>query len=160
MSENLNKLDNYYDSLINQIKDIDTEKIPTNIDRDVKNRVVEKQKTYIWLRVYLKEEMSDLKIGDMFEITYEDEKLLSQFIAFGKKNLHRDKDNIINYDPEEDKKQLCLMVDQDSLTSNVRFIRSLFRSTPYFEYQVYKRGQLLFTNQRTNISCDYLDADF
>jgi len=150
----------YYDSLVEQLKDVDTSKMPTNVDSDTSNKVIEKQKTFIWIRLYLKEEISDITIGDMFEMVYDDESLPCQFIAFGKTNMNRDYDNLVNYDPDDDEKQLCLMIDQDLLTSEVPFLRSLFRSTPYFQYQVYRRSELEFINQRTNDSYEYLDAEF
>lgn len=156
----------YYESLnkavIEQIKDIDTSDIPTNVESGVpSSRVIEKQRTFIWIRVYLKEELTDIEVGDLYTITYDDELLDCQFIAFGKSNILRDNDNnIINYDTDDDLKQLCMMVDQDSLTSDIPFIRSLFRSTPYFQYQVYKRKDLVFNNTRTSENCDYIDVEF
>ena len=156
-----NELDvNYYDSLVEQLKDVDTSDMSDKVEQGATNRIVEKQRTYLWIRLYLKDEVSDLKIGDMFEISYEGESMVSQFIAFGKNNSNRDYNNLINYDPEDDKKQLCLMVDQEILTSEIPFLRSLFRSTPYFQYQVYRRDDLQFVNKRTNDSYVYMDAQF
>lgn len=155
----------YYEDLNNsvmeQLKDVATEDLPTNVDTGAKMEIVEKQRTYIWIRLYLKEEISDLESGDLFTIEYDNESLDAQFIVFGRKNLLKDNDdNIINYDNEDDTKQLCIMVDQDTLTSDIPFIRSLFRSTPFFEYQVYRRTDLKFINTRTSESYEYIDVEF
>jgi len=156
-----NELDvNYYDSLVDQLKDFDTSDMSDKVDQGTTNSIIENQRTYLWIRLYLKDEVSDLKIGDMFEMSYEGECLSCQFIAFGKNNSNIDYNNLINYDPEDDKNQLCLMFDQDVLTSEIPFLRSLFRSTPYFQYQVYRRDDLKFVNKRTNDSYVYMDARF
>lgn len=153
-----------YDDLIEKIRGIDTDKLSYNTADDVSVREIEKQRVYLWIRILLKEMLTDIKTGDDFEICYllSGEKINTKFIAFGKKNLNRDLDNgIINYDPEDDERILCLMVDESDLESNeIPFIRSLFKTSKYFEYQVYRRVDLQFKNLRTNQVCDYLDADF
>lgn len=156
-----NNKDTLYDSIREQLMDVDTSKIRgESASRGTKTEITEKQRTFHWIRIFLKEENKDIEIGDIFDIQYENEKMESQFIAFGKKNLHRDKENIINYDPEDDAKQLCLMVDEESFTSDVKFIRSLFPAGKWYEYQIYRRSQLTFTNRRTGEVYDYVDADF
>ena len=172
----------WYSQIIDQLKEIDTDKIGNYInedgvrlesemklgsqDRIVTSTIIEKQKVYFWIRLYLKEELSDIIAGDDFKICYtpSGEFLNTKFVAFGKKNLNRDLDNeIINYDPEDNKKVLCLMVDEDDLKENsdrIPFIRSLFKTYGYYEFQIYHRDQLLFTNTRTGINASYLDVDF
>lgn len=153
-----------YDSLIEQIKGIDTQDLTDEIKDEVITKEIEKQKVYYWIRLYLKDEIEDLKMGDDFLITYTNsgETLSSKFIAFGKKNLNRDLDNVIvNYDPEDNPKCLCLMVDEEEMNSEkIPFIRTLFKTSTYFEYQVYRREELTFTNTRTCQSCEYIDCDF
>lgn len=156
----------WYSSVIEQIKSIDESKVVDSVDDTPLMKVVETQKVYYWIRLYLKEEVKDLKVGDVINITYLKslESLKTIFVAFGKKNLNRDLDNvIINYDPEDDKKTLCLMVDEDDLKENsdsIPFIRTLFKTYGYYQFQVYKRDDLKFINNRTKESCDYIDVDF
>lgn len=153
-----------YEDILNQIRNIDTNELSYNTDDDLQVREIEKQKVYLWIRILLKDIVEDLQTGDDFEITYlpKNEKIISKFIAFGKKNLNRDLDNaVINYDPEDDTKILCLMVDESQLESNrIPFIRSLFKTSKYFEYQVYRRVDLEFKNTRTQQVYEYLDVDF
>ena len=159
-----------YEQLLQEIRKIDTSDLSDthpDYDNGSNSRVIEEQKIYFWIRLYLKEELKDVKPGDEFEICYTQsgEKLVTKFVAFGKKNLNRDLDNaniIINYDPEDNPKCLCLMVDEDELkvSQKIPFIRTLFKTSPYFQFQVYRRDELVFTNLRTNIVCDYSDCDF
>jgi len=158
---------NYQELILQQIKSIDTKELSDlNLDYadTISIKEVEKQKIYFWIRLYLKEEMSDLKIGDDFDIIYtkSGETLTGKFIAFGKKNLNRDLDNVIvNYDPEDNPKCLCIMVDEEEMKSEkIPFIRTLFKTSTFFEYQVYRREELTFTNTRTLQSCEYVDCDF
>jgi len=158
---------NYQELILQQIKSIDTKEL-SDVNLDYADTIfikeVEKQKIYFWIRLYLKEEMSDLKIGDDFDITYtkSGETLSGKFIAFGKKNLNRDLDNVIvNYDPEDNPKCLCIMVDEEEMKSEkIPFIRTLFKTSTFFEYQVYRREELTFTNTRTLQTCEYVDCDF
>jgi hypothetical protein len=169
------KLGSIYDSLIEQIKEIDTEGLSDNVENNPQMKIIEKQKVYFWIRLILKEELDDIKVGDDFKITYKfsGEDLMTKFIAYGKKNLNRDLDKeIVSYDPEDDKKILTLMVDSDEVWSPSRdlllelesnkipFIRTLFKTSPYYQFQVYKRSDLTFTNQRTNQDVEYIDCDF
>jgi hypothetical protein len=156
-----------YESLIEQIKGIDTKNLSdTHVDYadPITTKEIEKQKVYYWIRLYLKDEISDLKIGDDFDITYirSGETLSGKFIAFGKKNLNRDLDNVIvNYDPEDNPKCLCIMIDEEEMKSEkIPFIRTLFKTSSFFEYQVYRREELTFTNTRTLQTCEYVDCDF
>ena len=153
-----------YEDILNQIRNLDTDELSYNTDNDLQVKEIEKQKVYLWIRILLKDVVEDLQTGDDFEITYlpKKEKITSKFIAFGKRNLNRDLDNaVINYDPEDDTKILCLMVDESQLESNrIPFIRSLFKTSKYFEYQVYRRVDLEFRNTRTQQVYEYLDVDF
>ena len=76
--------------------------------------------------------------------------------------MNRDLDEeLVSYDPEDDKKILTLMVDSDELESDkIPFIRTLFKTSSYYQFQVYKRSDLTFTNQRTDQDVEYIDCDF
>jgi hypothetical protein len=154
-----------YDNLVEQIKTIDTEEVEDwdkNTDPDMK--VIEEQKVYIWIRLYLKEE-ANIEIGDDIFMTYKPsgEKLETKFICYGKDDLNKNYvDEMVNYNPEDDKKVLCLMVNQDHINkgTDIPFIRTLFKSSIHYEYQLVKRDELIFINSRTNEILDYFDCDY
>ena len=154
-----------YDNLVEQIKIIDTEVVKDwnkNTDPDMK--ILEEQKVYIWIRLYLKEE-SDVEIGDDIFMTYtpSGEKLNTKFICYGKINMDKDhNDEIVNYNTEDDKKVLCLMVDQDTINKgiDIPFIRTLFKSSIHYQYQLMRREELLFINNRTGETLDYFNCDY
>jgi hypothetical protein len=154
-----------YDNLVGQIKNIEVEKIKdwdSNVDPGMK--VIEEQKVYIWIRLFLKEE-SDVQIGDDIFMTYtpSGEKLETKFICYGKTDMGKDHDDeIINYNPDDDKKVLCLMVDQEKINkgTDIPFIRTLFKISVHFQYQLVKRDELVFINSRTGKTLDYFDCDY
>jgi hypothetical protein len=154
-----------YDNLVEQIKTIDTEVVKDwDKNTDPAMKVVEEQKVYVWIRLFLKEE-SDVEIGDDIFMTYvqSGEKLETKFICYGKTDMSKDyNDEIINYNPEDDKKILCLMVDQEKInkSNDIPFIRTLFKTGIHYEYQLVKRSDLLFINSRTGVSLDYFDCDY
>ncbi len=163
--EDNKEMNTIYDNIIEQIKGIDTEGLEDNVDQTPGMEVIEEAKVYFWVRLFTKEEATDLKEGDVFEIKYKGtETLTTQFITFGKKNITRDMDDdIIGYDPEDDKKCLCLMVDEDRVkrkSDDIPFIRTLFKTSPFYEFQLYKREDLTFTNKRTKVKYNYIDVDF
>ena len=153
-----------YDNLVEQIKTIDTEVVKDwnkNTAPDMK--ILEEQKVYIWIRLYLKEE-SDVEIGDDIFMTYtpSGEKLETKFICFGKEGMKKDNDGLVNWNSEENKKVLCLMVDQDKINkgTDIPFIRTLFKSSIHYQYQLMRREELLFINNRTGETLDYFDCDY
>jgi len=153
-----------YDNLVEQIKTIDTEVIK---DWDSNNnpgmKVVEEQRVYIWIRLYLKEE-ADVEVGDDVVITYtpSGEKLETKFICFGKEGMEKDQDGLTNWNSEDNKKVLCLMVDQDRINkgTDIPFVRTLFKTGIHYQYQLVRRTELLFINTRTGETLDYFDCDY
>jgi hypothetical protein len=153
-----------YDNLVEQIKTIDTEVVKDwnkNTNPDMK--VLEEQKVYIWIRLYLKEE-SDIEIGDDIIMVYKPsgEKLETKFICFGKEGMEKDNDGLVNWNSEDNKKVLCLMVDQDKINNGtyIPFIRTLFKTGIHYEYQLLKRDDLVFLNERTKETLEYFDCDY
>ena len=154
-----------YDNLVEQIKTIDTEVIKdwdSNTDPGMK--VIEEQKVYVWVRLYLKEE-ANVETGDDVVITYtpSGEKLETKFICYGKSDLGKDHDDeIVNFNAEDNKKVLCLMVDQDKINkgTDIPFIRKLFKTGIHYQYQLVRRDELLFINSRTGESLEYFDCDY
>jgi hypothetical protein len=154
-----------YDNLVEQIKTIDTGVVKDwNKNTDPAMTVVEEQKVYIWIRLFLKEE-SNIEVGDDILMTYTQsgEQLETKFICYGKTDMGKDhNDEIINYNPEDDKKVLCLMVDQDKINkgTNIPFIRTLFKTSIHYQYQLVKRDELVFINSRTGGTLEYFDCDY
>jgi len=154
-----------YDNLVEKIKTINTEEVKdwySNMSNDMK--IVEEQKVYFWIRLYLKEE-SDVEIGDDIFMTYtpSGEKLETKFICYGKTDMGKNHDDeIINYNPDDDKKVLCLMVDQEKINkgTDIPFVRTLFKISIHYQYQLVKRDELIFVNSRTGKTLDYFDCDY
>jgi len=165
--DNIKSVSNdYKDSIINEIKYVDVEKVDFSKD-DFKPRsaIVESQKTYIWIRVFVKEE-TDAKPEDTIRIEYKPsgEFLDVKFICYAKKGHEKDsKGEMVNYNNEDNKKELCLMVDLDKINNDsdeIPFIRSLFRIGKYYEFQLMKRDELTFTNMSSGETLDYFDTEF
>jgi len=153
---------NRYNDIIDNIKLVDIDLIK---DWEVlkKTQVIEKQKVFFWIRLYLKEEDDKIQIGDDVIIKYNlsGEQLTTKFIYFGKNGLSLDHDNeIINYEGEDDKKILCLLVDESFINDDIPFIRKMFKTSIHYEYQLLKREDIAFINKRTGQNIEYYDCDF
>jgi hypothetical protein len=127
--------------------------------------VIEDQKIYFWIRLFLKEEDSNLKVGDDIIIKWNPsgEELETKFFAWGKKGFEKDlSEDITSYNPEDDKKVLSLMIDEKAVNynDNIPFIRTLFKTGRHYEYQLVKRTDLVFINKRNGVILDYFDCDF
>lgn len=154
----------YLDDIVESIKSIDTENLTNDVE-EVKSVVIEEQKVYFWVRLYLKEEDPNVKPGDdiVIEWTPTGEKLETKFIAWGKKGFDKDSgDQITSYTTEDDKKILSLMIDTKMVNFNddIPFIRTLFKTGYHYEYQLVKRDQLIFVNKSNGMILDYFDCDF
>ena len=158
--------DPIYDSIVQQIKQIDRDDLSDDVDQGPLSSEVEKQKVYIWIRLYIKEEISDLKEGDDFSITYTEtnESLITKFICFGKKNSFKDSDDYdqIQITSEDDQKCLWLMVEENIIQTgdDIPFIRTMFKEGFYYEYQLVKRNELIFINKRNIDILDYFDCSW
>lgn len=161
--------DEYLKSLSERLKkdltDIDLDTIDESKSEGIKSEVVEKQKVYFWIRLYIKEEDPNIEIGDDIVIKWLDsgEELETKFAAWGKKGLEVDHgDNIVNADLEDDKKILSLMVNIDDVNNNddIPFIRTLFKLGNHYEDQLFKRKDLHFINKKNDVIIDYYDCDF
>jgi|ERR1035437_1801382 hypothetical protein len=121
---------------------------------------VERQKTYLWVRLYLNNEV-DLQSNDIITITYLSEKINTKFACYAKTGSEKDEGEFINhYNPEDDKRVLCLMVDYSDLESNntITTIRSMFKNTPWYRYNLLKRDELVFTHNGKIL--EYYDSEF
>lgn len=155
----------YRDQLIDIIKDIDTKDLSNDFELIATSTIVEEQKIYFWIRLYITNELTDILPGDDIVINWSpsDENLSTKFVCFGKTGLEKDYNGeVANYNPEDDKRILCLMVDERQVNygESIPFIRTLFKTGRYYEYQMVKRSELLFINKRTSELIDYYDCDF
>lgn len=154
----------YLENLIEQVKNIDTTELSDTVKDDIEI-VIEEQKVYFWIRVYLREEV-DMVLGDNITINWipDNEKLETTFVSYSKRGQHKDAavNNIINYNAEDDTKVLCLMIDEKIINHNddIPFIRTLFKTGRHYEYQLVRRADLELTNTRTGVVLDYFDIDF
>lgn len=157
---------NYLELIAEQLSNIDTKNADKWVyDENPIAKIVDEQKIYFWIRLYISEESDNIQIGDDIAIQWEPsgEELITKFICYGKQGLERDHDDeVINYNPEDDKKVLCLMVDEREVnfSDKIPFIRTLFKTGRHYEYQLVKRNELLFVNKRNGLILDYYDCDF
>lgn len=155
----------YREQLLEKIKQIDIDKLSDTLEIESVSTVIEEQKVYFWIRLYISEECGNIEIGDDIAIHWEPtgEELVTKFICYGKKGLERDhQGEVTNYNPEDDKKILCLMVDEREVnfSDKIPFIRTLFKTGRHYEYQLVKRTELIFVNKRNGFVIDYFDCDF
>ena len=153
-----------YDFVQEQLMEIDTTDLSDEVSDEVITDVTP-SKIYFWTRVYLKEENPNIEIGDEVTLrwTNSGEELKTQFITYGKQGLEKDhEDELTNYNPEDDKKVLCLMVEEEVINKSeeIPFIRTLFKLGRHYEYQLVKRDELVFTIDKNGIILDYFDCDF
>jgi hypothetical protein len=156
--ENIYKGQTLYDFVKEQLRDIETEDLSDDVPDEVEIKV-DPGKVYFWTRVYLKDVDPNLSIGDLITLKYtpSGEELKIQFICYGKKGLERDHaGEVTNYDQEDDKKIVCLMVEEKVIneSQDIPFIRTLFKLGRHYEFQ------LIFINDRTSTILDYYDCDF
>ena len=157
---------NYQDTIIEQAQKINLDKVDFSNEEQFKPRqqVIEKQKIYFWIRVYLHDEIEIEPNTDVFlTYTLSGEKLETKFICYAKKGLDKDRDpNIINYNPDDDRKVICLMVDTgriDKHSQDIPFIRTLFRTSRHYQPQILKLSEISITDS-SGREFDYFDIDF
>ena len=156
---------NYLDNIVELIRTIDTTELTDSVDQNVVSKVTEEQKVYFWIRLYLKDDNINAEIGDDISINWKlsGEKLITKFICYGKTVLSKDhQDEMTNYNPEDDKKCLCLMIDSKMVNFNndIPFIRTLFKTGYHYEYQLVKREDLQFIIDKNGMILDYFECDF
>ena len=153
-----------YEFVQEQLKDLDTTELSDDVSQDPEVEITP-EKVYFWTRVYMKEENTNIEIGDYITIKYlpSGEELKTQFITYAKTGLEKDHDDeLTSYNTEEDKKVLCLMVDEKEINEreDIPFIRTLFKLGHHYEYNVMRRDELIFTNDSNGVIVDWFDCDF
>lgn len=132
-------------------------------DRSVEMEVTEDSRSYSWTRLYLSEEV-DIEKGDVVTLTYQPtgEQMELIFATYNKSSLTKDKygEDVVDYNPEDDKKVLCLMVDIDEVNNNIEipFLRTLFKASKWYDHQLLKRNDLKFEVNGEEL--DYYSVDF
>lgn len=152
-------------NLINDIRGIEiSESINWDVDYDAELKIAEEQKVYFWIRLYLKEEDNNATIGDDISIEYihSGEKIDTKFIYYGKTGLNKDEDGIVNFTGDDDKKVLCLMIDEKvvNFSEDIPFIRTMFKNSRHYEYQLVKRDEIIFRNKKNGEILNYYDVDW
>lgn len=152
-----------YDFVREQLQDVDTAELSDDVSDQVLIDITP-EKVYFWSRLYLTAEDPSLNIGDTIWIEYtpSGERIETKFITYGKQGLERDHDGeVTNYNPEDDKKILCLMVEEKVINESeeIPFIRTLFKLGRHYEFQVVRRNELIFVKEDGGI-IDYYDCDF
>ena len=156
----------YLQLIAEKLSEIDTDNAEKWIyDQNPSVNIIDEQKVYFWIRLYISDEDVNIEVGDDISIqwTPSGEELVTKFICYGKKGLQKDYNNeVVNYNSEDDKKILCLMVDEKfvNFSEEIPFIRTLFKTGRHYEYQLVKRNELIFVNKRNGIIIDYYDCDF
>jgi hypothetical protein len=156
----------YMDTLVEQCKSIDIDESDNWIeDKTISSKVIDDQKVYFWIRLYLKDENVNILPGDDIVIKYtlSGEELKTKFICYGKQGLLKDNGELITqYNSEDDKKTLCLMIEEKLVNWNdkIPFIRTLFKTGRHYEFQLIKRDELQFIIDKNNIILDWFDSDF
>jgi len=153
-----------YDDIVDQAKKLNVEKI--NFDGEdfvPRSEIKQKQRVFFWIRVYLKEEINIELNTDVNIIWKETEKITTKFICYAKKGLDKDlEEQVTNYNPEDDKKVLCLMVDEDRININnedIPFIKTLFKIGRFYEKQVWQRVDMSLIDSNGN-ELPWFDIDF
>jgi hypothetical protein len=161
----LAKRRSYRDNIIETAKNIDVEKIDyKNVDFGPQNQIIEQQKVYFWIRIYLKEEM-DVQPNTDITLTYtpENESLQTKFICYAKKGHEKDKQqDVVNYNSEDDKRILCLMVDADRIdkhSDDIPFIRTLFKITRWYQPQILRLSEIKITDSNER-DFEFYDIEF
>lgn len=162
-----NKKLNYREEIVEEAKKIDLNNVNFSNNGGFKPRseITKKQEVYFWIRVFLKEEDKKHEPNDDIIIKHVEtgESLDAKFICHAKKGLERDhKGDIVNYQGDDDKKILCLMVNSEKIdkdSEGIPFLRSLFKIGRYYEYHLLKRDELLFIDKNGD-PIEYYDVDF
>jgi hypothetical protein len=154
-----------YDDIVEQAKKINLDKVEyAGEDFVPRSEVKQKQKVYFWIRVYLKEEIEMTPDTDVSIVWNETgEKLTTKFICYSKKGLDKDLDEqVTNYNPEDDKKVLCLMIDEDRININnkdIPFLKTLFKIGRFYEKQVWRKVDMSLIDGNGN-ELPWFDIDF
>jgi len=139
------------------------EEILQDFKDNIKLDWVQKQVEYYWIRLYTKEEY-DIEPGTIIEMAHlpTGETLDLMFTNYDKKaKTVVQSDDLEEFETEEDKKVLCLLVNMSDIyeNENVEYIRSLFRKSKYYEERLLKRKDLVFGTEHKNFIAEYTEEN-
>lgn len=157
--------DTHLESIVDKAKTIDVDKI--NFDGEdfqPKTKIIQKQRVYLWMRLYLKNDIDILPETKVMMVYNGGEELLeTYFMYFGKKGLERDVNGqIINFNPDDDKRVLCLLIDTDRLNVNcvdIPYIKTLFPLGKFYKPQYIKKMDFEFLIDGDK-QIEFYDIDF
>lgn len=145
--------DNYQLNLLNQLRtSVASISTWTMTDEpDIQIKEIEKQKEFFWIRIYLSEDDTRLKMGDIVHIEYKptNEKLEMIFGGYEKVGLTKNYDEeVINYVNDDDKKILCCMIDLHRVnveSEDIPTIRTLFRNSRHYIEELYFKRDIVIS---------------
>lgn len=168
--DNQDNQESRYVDIIEQLKKVDTSKMPDDGDIDEDNRgfdlKITKGKEYSWSRVFTKEDVDGLERGDDITFTYvpTGETLTVPFGSYDKVGLANSKDeDVTNYVSDDDKKVLCLLIDIDKINNNssdIPNIRKNFRFSRHYYEDLFLKTDLVLTIDKTGEKIDYFRISF
>ena len=155
---------NYRSGLVEQLNgmlnNISEEQIAEMSDDNVTEiKTISEQKQYFWIRIYLKEEDTELEQGDEIKIKYlpTNEELEMLFGGYEKEGMNRDfDDEVSNYTNKSDKTILCCMIDVERVNKNsedIPLLRTFFKNSRYYENNIFLKKEI-------KVVCEGKDLDF
>lgn len=148
--KSITRTDTHLDDIIEKAKEIDLQKVNFEGEDFVpQTKIIQRQKVYFWLRVFIKDEI-DITPESKVTMIYNngEESLETFFMYFGKKGFERDiNGQIVNFNPEDDKKVLCLLLDSENINinnENIPHMKTLFPLSKYFKPQYFRKYDYKF----------------
>jgi hypothetical protein len=142
--------DTHLENIVEEAKKVDLTKVNfEGEDFHPQTKIIQKQKVYFWIRLYIKDEI-DIKPETKINMVYNSgqETLETHFMYFGKKGFERDtQGQIVNFNPEDDKKVLCLLIDSENIninSNNIPYMRTLFPLGKFFQPQYIRKYDFTF----------------
>jgi hypothetical protein len=120
----------------------------------IKKNILERQKEYFWIRVYLTEDDQLLEKGDKLNITHvpSNEKIEMIFGTYEKEGLNKDhNEQVINYVQKDNKSILCCMIDLEKVnkeSNDIPTLRTFFRNSRYYTENIYKKSDVIVSSDK------------
>jgi hypothetical protein len=157
--------DTHLENIVEEAKKVDLAKVNfEGEDFQPQTKIIQKQRVYFWLRLYIKDEI-DIKPETKINMVYNSgqETLETYFMYFGKKGFERDaQGQIVNFNPEDDKKLLCLLIDAENIntnSNNIPYMRTLFPLGKFFQPQYIRKYDFTF-DLENGTQIDFFDIAF
>lgn len=151
----------HYDMIKDQIDSMDFTNTQFSDNPNMKVDEVQKGTEHIWTRIYLREEV-EIDPKDIIEVKYlpNNTSMQMSFICFGKPITSKNSaEGIANYNPEDDRKVLCVMVESSVLKAN-KTPNNFFRANPFTSDVLIRIADMEIYNVTKGVKLDYYDIDF